>query len=109
MPERLGHEPQKELGTAIRNLRKRAGLSQAGLGRLSELDATQINRIENGHVDPTYGNVRRIAQGLGTTLRKLSEEAARVEGREGRPPRVTSRTPAWLERMRARRAEREAD
>jgi transcriptional regulator with XRE-family HTH domain len=72
------HEGQKALGEAIRSLRKKAGLTQEALGQRAELDGAQINRIEKGYVDPTYGNVRRIAWGLGVSLERLAEEEARV-------------------------------
>jgi transcriptional regulator with XRE-family HTH domain len=79
--QRHPHEGQKALGEAIRSLRKKAGLTQDALGRRSELDGVHINRIEKGYVDPTYGNVRKIAKALEVSLERLAEEEARVEGR----------------------------
>jgi transcriptional regulator with XRE-family HTH domain len=76
--QRHPHEGQKALGEAIRSLRKNAGLTQDALARRSELHEVHINRIEKGYVDPTYGNVRRIAKGLGVSLERLAEEEARV-------------------------------
>jgi transcriptional regulator with XRE-family HTH domain len=68
-------EGQKELGQAISLLRKRAGLTQAAIGKMAELHQTQISNIERGRVDPTWGNVRRIAAALGTSVDRLAEVA----------------------------------
>jgi transcriptional regulator with XRE-family HTH domain len=72
------HEGQRALAQAIRSLRLRFGLSQAELGRRSNIHVTWINRIEQGNIDPTFGNVRRIAAGLGVSLVDLAEEEARI-------------------------------
>jgi transcriptional regulator with XRE-family HTH domain len=86
---RHAHEGQKPLGEAIRTLRRQKGLTQDELGKRSEIHGTQISRIENGYVDPTFGNVRRIAAALEVSLTRLGEEEARIEGRRGLPPRLS--------------------
>jgi transcriptional regulator with XRE-family HTH domain len=68
---------QPALGKAVQELRQRAGLSRAELAKLAELDATTVSRIEAGTIDPTWGSMRRIAEGLGVSLRELAEEAER--------------------------------
>ncbi|HXR61073.1 MAG TPA: helix-turn-helix transcriptional regulator [Solirubrobacterales bacterium] len=68
---------QPGLGKAVRVLRNRAGLSRAELAVRAELDATSVSRIEAGAIDPTWGSMRRIAKGLGVSLRELAEEAER--------------------------------
>lgn len=77
MPRRK--DPQIGLGTAIRTLRDDAEMSQEVLGERSEIHPTWISHIESGRVNPTWGNVRRIAIGLGVTLAEL---AALAEGLE---------------------------
>lgn len=68
-------EGQKELGQAIRLLRERAGLSQTALGKEAGFHQTQVSHIERGRVDPTWGNMRRVAAALGTTVDRLAAEA----------------------------------
>lgn len=59
---------QKHLGRAVRVLRDRAGLTQNALGKRADLDPTWISHIESGHVNITWGNLRRVASGLGVGL-----------------------------------------
>jgi transcriptional regulator with XRE-family HTH domain len=64
MPRR--EDPQVGLGKAIRQLRNEAQLSQEALG-------------EKAEINPTWGNVRRIARGLGVKLWRLAELAEKLE------------------------------
>jgi transcriptional regulator with XRE-family HTH domain len=77
MPRR--EDPQVGLGKAIRALRHDAHLSQEALGERAEIHPTWISHIESGRINPTWGNVRRIAYGLGVELRRLAELAERFE------------------------------
>lgn len=77
MPRR--DDPQPGLGNAIRTLRKEAKLSQETLGQRAEIHATWISHIESGRINPTWGNVRRIARGLKVPLSQLAELAERYE------------------------------
>jgi transcriptional regulator with XRE-family HTH domain len=83
MPRR--DDPQIGLGKAIRTLRIEANLSQAVLGRRAEIHSTWICHIESGRINPTWGNVRRIAQGLNVPLIDLAELAERLEKELGAP------------------------
>jgi transcriptional regulator with XRE-family HTH domain len=77
MPRR--EDPQVGLGKAIRQLRHEARLSQEVLGEKAEIHPTWISHIESGRINPTWGNVRRIATGLGVKLARLAELAERYE------------------------------
>ena len=77
MPRR--EDPQVGLGKAIRTLRHQAQLSQEALGEKAEIHATWISHIESGRINPTWGNVRRIAKGLGVKLPRLAELAEKLE------------------------------
>ena len=46
----------------------RGQLSQEALGHRAEIHPTWISHIESGRINPTWGNVRRIAIGLGVPL-----------------------------------------
>ena len=77
MPRR--NDPQPGLGMAIRTLRDDASLSQETLGERAEIHPTWISHIESGRINPTWGNVRRIAYGLKVPLSKLAELAEKYE------------------------------
>ena len=85
---RRGPEPQPGLGEAIKVLRERRGIQQKVLAQRAELHRSWIYKIESGKVDPTWGDMRRIARGLGVELRELAEEA---EEREPRPSRCRTK------------------
>jgi transcriptional regulator with XRE-family HTH domain len=77
MPRR--DDPQIGLGKAIRKLRQEAGLSQEALGNRAEIHPTWISHIESGRINPTWGNVRRIAAGLKVPLEQLAALAEEFE------------------------------
>ena len=77
MPRR--DDPQIGLGKAIRALRTEGKLSQEALGERSEIHPTWISHIESGRINPTWGNVRRIARGLKVPLTRLAQLAEDYE------------------------------
>lgn len=81
MPRR--DDPQPGLGKAIRKLRQEGKLSQETLGERSDIHPTWISHIESGRINPTWGNVRRIAKGLKVPLPRLAELAEDFERRLG--------------------------
>lgn len=72
-------EDQLGLAKAVRELRKRAELSQAALAERADLPEVTIARIESAEHDPPWGDIRRIAQALGVSLEALSELAEQHE------------------------------
>lgn len=79
-------DPQQGLGSAVKKLREAARLTQAEVAERGGLSASFIGRIETGEINPTWGNVRRLAEGLGVTLDELAEEAEQIERELSRPP-----------------------
>jgi transcriptional regulator with XRE-family HTH domain len=77
MPRR--DDPQLGLGKAIRTLRQEGQLSQETLGHRAEIHPTWISHIESGRINPTWGNVRRIARGLRVPLPQLAALAEDLE------------------------------
>jgi transcriptional regulator with XRE-family HTH domain len=73
-------EPQWGLGKAVRRLREEAKLSQQMLAERAELSVSWLSRVESGDHDPTWGDMRRVAAGLGVSLERLSEVAEELEG-----------------------------
>ncbi len=85
MPRR--EEPQVGLAKAIRQLRREGQLSQEALGLIAGIHPTWISHIESGRVNPTWGNVRRIAGGLRVALPELAALAEDLEAKyRNRPP-----------------------
>jgi transcriptional regulator with XRE-family HTH domain len=87
MNDRAGDDARglTALGTAIRTLRTQADLSERELADRAELEPPLIAELEQGRREPTWGDLRRIAQGLGTPLEQLLELAERLEEAEPGP------------------------
>lgn len=83
-------EPQIGLSKAIRQLRKELQLSQEALGLRAGIHPTWISHIESGRVNPTWGNVRRIADGLQVRMSRLVALAEVLEDKYGTAPRPGS-------------------
>lgn len=66
----------------IRSIRDEQGIKQRELAAACDMDSAHLSRIENGHVDPTLGTAKRIADQLGRSVEDVfefggeSEEAA---------------------------------
>jgi len=68
-------EGQLGLAKAVRELRRKAELSQAALAERADLPEITIAHIESARHDPPWGDIRRVAQALGVSLEALSELA----------------------------------
>ncbi len=79
----LPTDPQRGLGRAIRGLRLEAGKTQEDLAHDSGITTAALSRIEGGHRNPTWGTVKRIANGLGLPLSRLAAIAEDLDRREG--------------------------
>ena len=71
------------LGTAVRILREQERLSQEELAAQAGLEPSLIARVEAGEADPTWGDARRIAAALGTTVDRLAALVEELEAGEG--------------------------
>lgn len=67
------------LGATIRTLRTQAGLSEDELAAEAGLDPSLLAEVEAGRREPTWGDLRRISQALGSPLQSLLELAERLE------------------------------
>lgn len=61
-------------------------MSQEALGQRAEIHPTWISHIESGRINPTWGNVRRIAAGLEVPLFQLAELSEKFERDLSRSP-----------------------
>jgi transcriptional regulator with XRE-family HTH domain len=71
------------LGSAVRMLREQERLSQEELGERAQLAPALIARIEAGEADPTWGDARRIAAALGTSVDRLAALVEELEDGAG--------------------------
>jgi len=81
MSDRSGEDARglAALGAAIRTRRIAAGLSERELAGRADLPPASLTAIEAGEEEPTWGDLRRIAQGSETPLEKLLELAESLE------------------------------
>jgi transcriptional regulator with XRE-family HTH domain len=70
-------EANELLGAAVSEQRLRASLTQAELAERAELREQEIAALEAGELEPTWGDLRRIASALEVPLPEL---LGRVEG-----------------------------
>lgn len=84
MPRR--EDPQIGLSKAIRQIRMDLHMSQEALGLRADIHPTWISHLESGRVNPTWGNVRRIAVGLWVPLPALAELSEDLEVKFGGNP-----------------------
>lgn len=63
-----------QLGKAIRAQRTRLALSQEQLAERCGFDRTYISMLERGRRNPSLLNLVRLAEGLQTTVSKLTRD-----------------------------------
>lgn len=73
------------VGKAISMLRGRLSISRAALAARAELETNFVSHLEEGLVNPTWGDMRRVAAGLGVSLEELASEVERLESGAERP------------------------
>jgi len=69
---RHSERPQPALGNAIRQLREKAGDTQAELARKAGIADPTLSLIERGHANPTWATARDIADALGVSMGELA-------------------------------------
>lgn len=79
------------LGAAVRDLRARRGISQEALADLSGMHRTYLGGIERGNRNPSFTNIRRLADALEVPT---SELMLRAEQLEAGDPRDAGTDPA---------------
>jgi transcriptional regulator with XRE-family HTH domain len=68
---------QRALGRALRELRRRAGLTQKELGLRAGADDTYLSQVETGQRDIRWSTVTRLLHALDATLADLAAEVER--------------------------------
>ena len=66
----------EQVGSKIRALRKKAGMTQADLARACGVDSTYISRLEHGDHSAKYPTLAKIARALGVAAGEIDPCAA---------------------------------
>jgi transcriptional regulator with XRE-family HTH domain len=72
---RYSERPQPALGEAIRQLRRKRGLTQEDLAENAGLTAATLSLIERGRANPTWDTVKKIAAALDSSMGEMGELA----------------------------------
>jgi XRE family transcriptional regulator, regulator of sulfur utilization len=70
----MTNEVLNRLGSRVRTLREKAGISQEALGHLSGLHRTYVGAIERGERNPSVLSLKKIADALKIKLGELFDE-----------------------------------
>jgi transcriptional regulator with XRE-family HTH domain len=66
-------QDHRALGRAIRELRKRAGLTQEEVAARARIGATYLSQLENGHRGVRWHSVTRLLRALDADLHQLAD------------------------------------
>jgi transcriptional regulator with XRE-family HTH domain len=72
-------EPQPALGSAIRQLREKRGLTQEALAHEAGITTGTLSLIERGQSNPAWGTVSRIAIALGSSMGEVGKLADKLQ------------------------------
>jgi transcriptional regulator with XRE-family HTH domain len=66
-----------EIGTAIKEAREAAGLTQLELAQKAQVHRTYVNQLENGHRNPTIEVFMRICEAMNLLPSKVMQKIER--------------------------------
>lgn len=64
----MANSPEAQIGSRIRQLRRRAKLSISSLAELADLDVSFVNNVELGKRNPALGTLVKLAKALDVEL-----------------------------------------
>lgn len=70
----MAEDVRRPVGENVRSLRQKAGLSQAALSAMLEVDRSYLSGLELGQRNPTIVSLWHIAVKLDVPIRRLFEE-----------------------------------
>jgi len=79
----ISNDFQRALDAAVRARRQELGLTQEQLSLRSELHQRWISNVETGVRNPSYGSLRRLANGLELATSELVRRAEDAQGGDG--------------------------
>lgn len=74
---RRSTNPQPALGTAIRELRDKKGMTQEAVAQSAGITVAHLSGIERGQANPSWGAVSSIADALGSSMAEVGRIADR--------------------------------
>ncbi len=74
---RRAAKPQAALGTAIRDLRTKRGVTTEALAHEADITVGHLSTIERGHANPSWGAVEAIASALDVSMVDLAKATER--------------------------------
>jgi transcriptional regulator with XRE-family HTH domain len=77
---RYSERPQPALGEAIRQLRRKRGVTQESLAEAAGLTVATVSLIERGQANPTWDTVAKIATALGASMGELGKLVDKLNG-----------------------------
>jgi transcriptional regulator with XRE-family HTH domain len=72
---RRSERPQRALGKAVRELRRKSGATQETVAREAGVTIATLSQIERGEGNPTWDTVTGIAAALGVSVVELAKAA----------------------------------
>jgi transcriptional regulator with XRE-family HTH domain len=67
----------EQVGSKIKELRERRGMTQSSLAEAAELTSDEVSRIERGVREPRFGTLERLAAALNVAAGELFSSAHR--------------------------------
>jgi transcriptional regulator with XRE-family HTH domain/Zn-dependent peptidase ImmA (M78 family) len=75
----LAEEQAKLVGVKIKRLREKKGIKSFELADRAGITPQTISRIEQGHTDVSFANLRKILAAMGCTLKDLANQELEIE------------------------------
>lgn len=72
---RRSTNPQPALGTAIRELRDKRGMTQEAVAHRAGITVAHLSGIERGQANPSWGAVVAMADALGASMAEVGKLA----------------------------------
>jgi transcriptional regulator with XRE-family HTH domain len=69
---------EAEVGVTLHGLRSERGLTLQAVSELCDVSISTLSKIENGQVLPTYGTMKKLADGFGVSLETLFSGSAQA-------------------------------
>ncbi|HET7053570.1 MAG TPA: helix-turn-helix transcriptional regulator [Solirubrobacterales bacterium] len=69
---RRSSKPQPALGTAIRELRGKTGMTQEAVAQRAGITVAHLSGIERGHANPSWAAVMAIADALDVSIVEIA-------------------------------------
>lgn len=72
---RRSERPQPALGEAVRQLRKKRGVTQEAVARAADITTATLSLIERGQANPTWDTLKKITTALDSSMGELGKLA----------------------------------